>query len=145
MIRESRLILDNDDDDDLKIHTVQPCDNVDKQRRLSLDDNSQDGFYDGLQYNSWSERKCQSRKLHENYLTIKCQNTQTCSDIGPLSIVVLPKYVKCSVQTCFWTTTLAYVLTVNKHTPCQFKTKRFTYIQKQFIIWKGFQFKTFFQ
>lgn len=54
MIRESRLILDNDDDDDdLKIHTVQPCDNVDKQRRLSfLDDNSQDGFYDGLRYNS---------------------------------------------------------------------------------------------
>lgn len=52
MIRESRLILDNDDgdDDDLKIHTVQPCDNVDK--RLSLDDNSQDGFYDGLRYNS---------------------------------------------------------------------------------------------
>lgn len=53
MIRESRLILDDDDDDDLKIHTVQPCDNVDKQRRLSfLDDNSQDGFYDGLRYNS---------------------------------------------------------------------------------------------
>lgn len=31
MIRESRLILDNDDDDDLKIHTVQPCDNVDNK------------------------------------------------------------------------------------------------------------------
>nr|XP_034338391.1 uncharacterized protein LOC117680581 [Crassostrea gigas]XP_034338392.1 uncharacterized protein LOC117680581 [Crassostrea gigas] len=57
MIRESQLILyddddDDDDDDDLKRHTVQPCDNVDKQRRLSLDDNSEGGFYNELRYNS---------------------------------------------------------------------------------------------
>lgn len=57
MIRESQFILDDDDnddddDDDLKRHTVQPCDNVDKQRRLSLDDNSEGGFYNKLRYNS---------------------------------------------------------------------------------------------
>lgn len=52
MIRESQLILDDDDDDELKRHTAQQCDNVVKQRRLSLDDNSEGGFYNELRYNS---------------------------------------------------------------------------------------------
>lgn len=54
MIRESQLILDDDDDgvDELKRHTAQPCDNVVKQRRLSFDDYSEGGVYNELRYNS---------------------------------------------------------------------------------------------